>query len=356
MLWHYVAQVSPSGGIGVVTDLEIAGAVAWEKKPSVLISALVDCGWLNKSEEHRLVVHDWPHHCDNYIWKVLRRKKRDFLSLYGVSVYKSEDLSGQMEDILQTKSVPTRVAEAEARVLGSSLDSSEVENTSTRAREKEPAEWPEPRPYWERNVGKLKAAERRLWEERMPEVRMPLDEWHERIDAYKQSEWAQKNGFPLRGFLKNPQSWESLPEVATSRPSASNARETANVDPSPYANSAELIDSYQNPHLRVIYDAYVNDTPYGPDMTVPYMRGFCETFAALTPDQQEKAAKVAASTFQSKGKWAKMPLNWLAGQPWTAEVKSNVRTPLSKEDEAKAMYERWEKRKTLGRIVKNAGE
>lgn len=220
MLWHYVAQVSPRGDIGVVSDLEIAGAVAWDKKPAKLIDVLVNCGWLDRNSEHRLVVHDWPEHCDNYIAKILRRKKLDFLPLYGVSVNDSDFLSRQKSDKSRTNFGHSRVAEAEAEAIH---DSSPEENSSTRARaespapeptapeesvDETPAEWPPVRRLWEKRFQKLKASERKLFEQRVGEVDMPEDEWAERMDAYKASQWAENNGYPLRGFLKAPDSWE----------------------------------------------------------------------------------------------------------------------------------------------------
>lgn len=70
------------------------------------------------------------------------------------------------------------------------------------------AEFPTVRRIWERIIGKLKASERRMLEEKMADTPMPDDEWEERILAYKSSTWGTSNNYPLRGFLKDPQSWE----------------------------------------------------------------------------------------------------------------------------------------------------
>jgi len=97
------------------------------------------------------------------------------------------------------------VSESESSFSGESSERGEEESA--------PAEFPVVRRIWEKVIGRLKASERRSLEERVAQVPMPEDEWQERIEAYKQSQWAEKNGHPLRGFLKDPQSWEIRAEV-----------------------------------------------------------------------------------------------------------------------------------------------
>ncbi len=84
MLWHFVATYTPRGDIGGSSDETIARAVAWGKKPSILIEALVESGWLDKSPEYRLIIHDWDEHADSMVRKRLLRLNQDFLPVYGV--------------------------------------------------------------------------------------------------------------------------------------------------------------------------------------------------------------------------------------------------------------------------------
>ena len=72
MLWHHTARYAPRGDIGKYKDSQLAAALDWPNDDSGrLIRCLVDCGWLDESQEHRLLVHDWHEHsdgtCDTYL-------------------------------------------------------------------------------------------------------------------------------------------------------------------------------------------------------------------------------------------------------------------------------------------------
>jgi hypothetical protein len=66
-LWMFTSRNSPLGDIGRHSDEDIAAAIEWPEEPSSLILALVECRWLDSSEEHRLVVHDWVDHMPNWL-------------------------------------------------------------------------------------------------------------------------------------------------------------------------------------------------------------------------------------------------------------------------------------------------
>ncbi len=72
-LWHFVAQFAPTGDVGRYQDEDIADGVFWGEEPARLIDALVDSGWLERSETHRLIVHDWPDHCEDAVHLFLAR-------------------------------------------------------------------------------------------------------------------------------------------------------------------------------------------------------------------------------------------------------------------------------------------
>ncbi len=216
MLWQYVGQVAPRGNIGVVSDLEIAGAVAWEKKPHTLVVALVKCGWLEENSEHRLIVHDWPHHCDTYIQKILNRKKIWFLPIYDYSnpaekvgekcLPKSGDFGGQISPVMDTKSEPL----TRGIGIGNSIETASEEKPSTRAREDLPLDAEE--------IVQVIAATPKIQRLRSRQQREKANAKAKTVeitradlllglDGYIHSKWAKDNGFPVFGFLKDPHSW-----------------------------------------------------------------------------------------------------------------------------------------------------
>lgn len=144
MLWHYVATVAPRGDIGVVTDKEIAAAVCWDKKPKILIDALVAVCWLDRDDKSRLIVHDWPDHADNATRKKLQHSGRDFLPVYGKSVVKTDDVDLKSQNSPDDSKAETSfcgkpetyvsTAKAKGIGLGSSLETTTCEETTSRAR------------------------------------------------------------------------------------------------------------------------------------------------------------------------------------------------------------------------------
>lgn len=66
-LWHLTANEAPRGDIGKLSDDDIAMFVDWERDGAELVRALHDAGWLDHSTEHRLIIHDWPAHCDDSV-------------------------------------------------------------------------------------------------------------------------------------------------------------------------------------------------------------------------------------------------------------------------------------------------
>lgn len=66
-LWNFTCRSAPAGNIGKHSNEDIALAIDWDEDADELINALVDCGWLDKSDAHRLVVHDWEEHCPTWI-------------------------------------------------------------------------------------------------------------------------------------------------------------------------------------------------------------------------------------------------------------------------------------------------
>lgn len=65
MLWTWALKAAPDGEITAFPPRAIADATDWNHKPQTLIDALIKCGWLDKSENNRLFIHDW----DSYTWR-----------------------------------------------------------------------------------------------------------------------------------------------------------------------------------------------------------------------------------------------------------------------------------------------
>lgn len=78
MLWEFCAEVHPTGDIGRSPNCDIAEAVAWKKNPDVLVEALKKHRWLDEDSRCRLLVHDWPDHCEDSVHMKLARSKKFF--------------------------------------------------------------------------------------------------------------------------------------------------------------------------------------------------------------------------------------------------------------------------------------
>jgi hypothetical protein len=79
-LWHLCARETPCGDLGRLPNHRIAMGIDWEGDPDDLVDALTECGWLDESEEYRLVVHDWHEHADETLRKQLLRTARAFVT------------------------------------------------------------------------------------------------------------------------------------------------------------------------------------------------------------------------------------------------------------------------------------
>jgi len=73
VIWHLTAREAPQGNIGKLSDAAIARWVGWADDPAKLVDALVNSGWLDRSEGHRLIVHDWHAHADDATDNALAR-------------------------------------------------------------------------------------------------------------------------------------------------------------------------------------------------------------------------------------------------------------------------------------------
>ena len=81
LLWIATQKNAPRGDIGKYTDEEIAIECDWEDEPEILVDALVDCGWIDRCNTHRLVIHDWESHAPIWIRRQLARHKQSFVTV-----------------------------------------------------------------------------------------------------------------------------------------------------------------------------------------------------------------------------------------------------------------------------------
>ncbi len=77
-IWHLTLRETLDGGIGRLSNEDIAACIEWEHDPDMLIESLVKTGWLDRCDRHRLVIHDWPDHCPRFVHGNLKRHGRIF--------------------------------------------------------------------------------------------------------------------------------------------------------------------------------------------------------------------------------------------------------------------------------------
>lgn len=79
-LWHFTGRFTPQGNIGKYDDADIEAWVDWDGAEGALIEALVKAKWLYRSDEYRLIVHDWHEHADDATRLQLKRQNVDFVT------------------------------------------------------------------------------------------------------------------------------------------------------------------------------------------------------------------------------------------------------------------------------------
>lgn len=148
-LWHVCAENQVDGGIGRMSNQDIADEMYYGGEPDCLISALMKSGWLdaveNTVERGRLFVHDWHEHADDSVnskliqWtkcyangepprlRKLPKDARDrvsarFTERYGVKIWEKLVSLRKDEDLAHIQSPESR-----ARVQSQSPDIKPVE-------------------------------------------------------------------------------------------------------------------------------------------------------------------------------------------------------------------------------------
>lgn len=81
-IWHFVARYTPNGAIGRYSNVAIAQAIDHNDNADMLVEALVSSGWLDRHNEHRLIVHDWREHAEDSVHMLLARRAETFADGY----------------------------------------------------------------------------------------------------------------------------------------------------------------------------------------------------------------------------------------------------------------------------------
>jgi hypothetical protein len=77
-LWHYTAKFAPRGNFGCKSDDSLARWIGWTLGPEILMDALLQSGWIDKSDGDRYLIHDWPEHADDAVHRQLARAQQWF--------------------------------------------------------------------------------------------------------------------------------------------------------------------------------------------------------------------------------------------------------------------------------------
>lgn len=72
-LWHVAQSQAKDGGIGRLSNRDIADEMFYDGDSDALICALVDSGWLQEMPSCRLFIHDWDHHSTDTVDNFLAR-------------------------------------------------------------------------------------------------------------------------------------------------------------------------------------------------------------------------------------------------------------------------------------------
>ena len=73
-LWLWALDNTPDGGLDNISNRTIARATRWpEKKADQLMTALINNGWIDRSESGGLALHDWS----EYGGKLTERRATD---------------------------------------------------------------------------------------------------------------------------------------------------------------------------------------------------------------------------------------------------------------------------------------
>ena len=78
LMWAFVAQQTPQGNIGKWSNAVISDAAGWSLDADKFVDALIQVRYLDRCQQHRLLVHDWPDHAPNWVHAKLKKQGKQF--------------------------------------------------------------------------------------------------------------------------------------------------------------------------------------------------------------------------------------------------------------------------------------
>lgn len=200
-LWHWVDYYAPRGDVGRYGDAAIADAAGWDGEPAAFVAALVRWHWLDADPTHRLLVHDWHHHADQYTRRRLATLGTWFINVRK-PVGKTAIHDGRRRRASRVMKLSGSESVAEHCVKPEEEDSDpttlrQAANTNSKG-------WAEEFPvFWKLYPRKEKKPRAlRAWLKIDP--RPPVAIIGEAVERQKQSEQWQKDGGQ---FIPHPASW-----------------------------------------------------------------------------------------------------------------------------------------------------
>lgn len=79
LLWDFTQDAAICGDVGKWPNGSIARACDWTGDPSEFVESMILAGWIDISKKHRLVIHDWPDHCERWVHLKLNKLKLAFV-------------------------------------------------------------------------------------------------------------------------------------------------------------------------------------------------------------------------------------------------------------------------------------
>lgn len=125
LFWHFVSKHAPQGNVGKFPDGSIARACEWLGEPEEFLKSLLKSGFLDASEEHRYLVHDWSEHCPNWVRAQLHKLKRAFYVIDKSSEERTEERSyeGTAEPSTRARVSKPREAKPREAIVSDARDS-----------------------------------------------------------------------------------------------------------------------------------------------------------------------------------------------------------------------------------------
>lgn len=93
LLWAFTGKHAAQGDIGKWPDGAIARACDWLGDPQVFLQSLLQSGFINASDAHRYVIHDWPEHAARWVRAKLAKAGLQFVTAVATTVGSTDDTS-----------------------------------------------------------------------------------------------------------------------------------------------------------------------------------------------------------------------------------------------------------------------